>query len=199
MTRIFNKLTYSWQSSSIVILITIISILAYIFDQQLSDNLVYQRELISQGEIWRLITGHLLHTNNYHLLLNLSAMILLYLLHGNFYTIKNYSLLFLFCAVFCSISLYFFDPKLIQYVGLSGILHGVFVWGALMDIRTHDKTGYLLLLGVTLKIIHEQFYGASSDVSSLINASVAVNAHLWGAISGLIFFGIYLAYLKNNR
>ena len=186
MAPFLNKFNCSWQSSLPVILITIVSILAFIFDQQFSQYLVYQRELISQGEIWRLITGHLLHTNGYHLLMNLAALFLLYLLHGNFYTIKSYSLLFLFSALFCSTALYFFDPQLIQYVGLSGVLHGIFVWGAFKDVNKQDKTGYLLLLGVTLKIIHEQFYGASSDLSSLINANVAVNAHLWGAIAGLI-------------
>jgi len=81
---------------------------------------------------------------------------------------------------------------LIEYVGLSGVLHGIFVFGAIMDIKSKDKTGYLLFIGVWLKIAHEQIYGASTDVSDLIEASVAVDAHLWGAIGGLLFSIIYL-------
>jgi rhomboid family GlyGly-CTERM serine protease len=191
MTRFLTKFTYSWQSLTIVTLVTIVALLAFIFDQQLSETLVYQRGLIAQGEVWRLITGHFLHTNGYHLSMNLAALILLCLLHGKFYNIKNYSLLFLFSTLFCSAALYIFDPKLIQYVGLSGVLHGIFVWGALMDILKQDKTGYLLLCGVIVKIIHEQLYGASTDLMSLIDANVAISAHLWGAIAGLVFFFSY--------
>ena len=40
-----------------------------------------------------------------------------------------------------------------SYVGLSGALHGLFTWGALKDISSKTKGGWLLLIGVWLKII----------------------------------------------
>lgn len=163
-----------------------------LFERQLVNMLIYDNQLIAQGEYWRLITGHLLHSNVIHLLLNGAAIILLCSLHGQFYTIKSYLLLFLFCALFTSLALYHFDPNLNRYVGLSGILHGVFVWGACLDIYHKEKTGYLLLVGVVIKIIHEQMFGASEDLAELIAANVAINAHLWGAIAGLIAFLILL-------
>jgi membrane associated rhomboid family serine protease len=61
-----------------------------------------------------------------------------------------------------------------------------------MDIKAKDKTGYLLLLGLLVKVAHEQFYGASTDGIDLIDASVAINAHLWGAVGGAIFSIVYL-------
>jgi len=176
------------QHSMMVVIVILLSIAAFIFNPPLSDFLVYQQALITQGQLWRLLTGHFFHTNGYHLLLNLAALLMLWALHGNFYQLKNYSLLFFTTALTCSLGLYFFSPSIVQYVGLSGVLHGFFVWGALMDIKNRDKTGYLLFVGVCLKIAHEQFYGASSDVSSLIDARVAVDAHLWGAVGGLLFF-----------
>ncbi|MGL1958642.1 MAG: rhombosortase [Colwellia sp.] len=182
-----KSLPFSLQHIAIVLLIIILAIIAFIFDNTLSEYFVYQRHLISQGDLWRLFTGHIFHTNGYHLLLNLAALVMLWALHGRFYSIKNYSLLLLTSALTCSVGLYYFNATLIQYVGLSGVLHGVFVWGALVDIYNKDKTGYLLFLGVWLKIAHEQIYGASADVSQLIEASVAVDAHLWGAIGGLLF------------
>ena len=89
-------------------------------------------------------------------------------------------------AIICSIGIHWFSPDIEQYVGLSGVLHGIFIWGAIEDIKAKERTGYLLLVGVILKIAHEQYYGASEDVASLIGASVAINAHLWGAIGGVI-------------
>ncbi len=194
-----NTLALSRQHFQAVFIIALLSIIAFISEYFLGDSftkaLVYQRKLITQGEIWRIVSGHILHTNGYHLLLNLTALFMLSVLHGRFYSIKNYTALFLLCSITTSVGIYYFEPTLRQYVGLSGVLHGIFVFGALMDIRAKDKTGYLLFLAVWLKIAHEQFYGASTDVSNLIEANVAVNAHLWGAVGGLLFSVIYFYLL----
>lgn len=187
----------SKQHSLTVLIIALLSMLAfageYFIGEAVTQAFVYQRALIAQGEVWRLFTGHLFHTNVFHLLLNLAALIMLWALHGRFYTIKNYSALFLFCSLSTSLGIFYDNPSLTQYVGLSGVLHGVFVFGAIMDIVSKDKTGYLLFIGVWLKIAYEQIYGASAAVSDLIEASVAVDAHLWGAVGGLLFTIFYMS------
>ena len=198
MTLALKNLPFAKHHSLLVLVVFSLATLAFIFDSQLSSPLVYQYQGITQGELWRLFTGHFFHTNAYHLLLNLSALILLWSLHGHFYNYKNYGFLFVVSAITCSVGLYFFSTDIKQYVGLSGVLHGIFVFGGMMDIRYKDKTGYLLILGVCLKLAHEQFYGASEEVSSLINASVAIDAHLWGAIGGLLFSCCYLLISKDK-
>lgn len=186
-----KNLPIAKQHSLLVVSLALLAFCAFIFDSAINSFFVYQYQLISQGELWRLFTGHFFHTNGFHLLLNLSALVLLWALHGQFYTVKNYGLLLFSCAAICSLGLFYFSPEIKQYVGLSGVLHGVFVFGAMMDIRHGDKTGYLLLLGLVLKIAHEQYYGASQDVKALIDANVAIDAHLWGAVGGLFFTGCY--------
>ena len=166
--------------------VVIISLIAFIFDNSLSDSLVYQRSLVNQGELWRVFSGHFFHTNGFHFLLNGAAVIMLWALHGHFYTIKTYSFVFIVSAIICAIGIHWFSLDINQYVGLSGVLHGLFIWGAIEDIKAKERTGYLLLLGILLKVSHEQFYGASEDVASLIGANVAINAHLWGAIGGIV-------------
>lgn len=175
------------QHSALPLFISLVALIAFIFDSQISDLFVYHQQLIGQAQLWRLFSGHLLHTNGFHLALNIAAIGLLWALHGQFYSLAHYSALFVTCALSTSLGLYWFSPELQQYVGLSGILHGVFVWGAVMDIQHKDKTGYILFIGVWLKILHEQIYGASSDVANLIAAPVAVDAHLWGAVGGCLF------------
>jgi rhomboid family GlyGly-CTERM serine protease len=196
MTLTLKNLPLNKQHSMLVAIIALLALLAYVFNDELDSLFVYQYQLISQGELWRTFTGHFFHTNGIHLLLNLAALILLWALHGNFYTLKNYSLLFITSALICSAGLFYYSPEIHQYVGLSGVLHGIFVFGALMDIHHKDKTGYLLFIGVWLKIAHEQFYGASEQVSTLIDANVAIDAHLWGAVGGLIFSCCHLVFLK---
>ncbi|HCM47214.1 MAG TPA: rhombosortase [Colwellia sp.] len=192
MTLTFKNLPIQKQHSLLVVIIALLAILAYLLNDEIDSLFVYQYQLISQGELWRIFTGHFLHTNGIHLLLNLAALILLWALHGHFYNLKNYSLLFITSALICSAGLFYFSPEIHQYVGLSGVLHGIFVFGAILDIRYKDKTGYLLFIGVWLKIAHEQFYGASKQVSTLIDANVAIDAHLWGALGGLIFSCCYV-------
>lgn len=181
-----------------------LAIFAYLFEDSLISLMIYHRELIAQQEYWRLISGHFFHTNLNHLLLNMAGLILLWSLHGQYYQAKNYCLLILFSALFVALGLFSFSPELIQYVGLSGILHSVFIWGALMDIRYKLNTGYLLLLGIIIKITHEQIYGAGTEISDLIEANVAIDAHLWGAIAGVTYFVLTLLctnhhYNNNNK
>ncbi|MBB1317035.1 rhombosortase [Shewanella sp. SR43-4] len=148
----------------------------------------YQYDLIASGQVWRLVTGNLLHTNLWHLLMNLAGFWVIVFLHEVHY--KNHSgkllLLFLSLCLFEGIGLYLFYPTLKAYVGLSGVLHGLFVFGAVMDIRKGYKSGYLLVIGVMLKVGYEQVFGASDSVTQLINARVATESHLVGLISGLL-------------
>jgi len=180
------------------LLLLIIAIISFLLNNLINDYFVYHRGFIIEGQYWRVITGHLFHTNFAHLILNTLAIVLLWALHGRFYSIKTYSLLFIFSSLMISAAIFTFSPEMNQYVGLSGVLHAFFVWGALKDIQYSDKTGYLLLVGVVIKVAHEQFFGASDDIASLINASVAIEAHLWGVVSGIIFFTLAVQFKKDD-
>ncbi len=179
--------------------VLILALLAFIFDEQIANFLIYNRDLVTQGENWRYLTGHFLHTNGNHFMLNAAAVVLLWALHGQYYNHVNYWIIFIFSAITCGLAIHWFSLDINLYVGLSGVLHGFFFWGALMDIKHQEKTGYLLLLGVVLKIAHEQFYGASADVEALIESSVATDAHMFGAIGGLLAFIVCIMINKQNK
>lgn len=85
---------------------------------------------------------------------------------------------------------------MLWYAGLSGVLHGIFVWGAFCDIKHKVKFGWILMLGVWLKIAFEQFFGQDQHIANLIGADVAVDAHLYGAVAGVFF--IFTSILKNK-
>jgi membrane associated rhomboid family serine protease len=57
-------------------------------------------------------------------------------------------------------------------------------------------SGWLLLTGLALKVGNEQLNGAGSLMPDLIDASVAIDSHLYGAIIGLII-GI-VSWLKRQ-
>ncbi|MCH1932077.1 rhombosortase [Shewanella sp. A25] len=153
---------------------------------EVDQLLSFRRSGIEQFEWWRLITGNLLHTNHWHLLMNLGGLWAVVFLHHFHYNVRGLTALFLLLCLLEGIGLYLGFPKLLGYVGLSGMLHGLFTFGAVQDIRCKMRSGYLLLLGVIIKVGHEQWFGASDDVTEMIGARVATEAHLVGLICGLI-------------
>ncbi|WP_445945438.1 rhombosortase [Shewanella sp.] len=162
-----------------------------------ADSFSYLRLNITQGQVWRLLTGNLLHTNLWHLAMNLAGLWVILFLHEMHYRKQALLiyLLFISLCLFEGLGLYFYYPALLSYVGLSGVLHGLFSFGAIMDITRGYRSGYLLLAGVLAKVCYEQTYGASDSVVELIGARVATESHLVGVISGIICAFIWLTYL----
>ncbi|MEP0357121.1 rhombosortase [Paraglaciecola sp.] len=173
-----------------------LSILMALVEPFSSDWFAYKFDDIADGQWWRLLSGHFLHTNTYHLLLNILGAVLLWALHGHYYRTAGYLGIILFLCISTSIGIYLYAPQLKWYVGFSGVLHGLFVVGAYLDIKHHFKTGWVMLAGITAKVLNEQLYGASGEVAKLIDANVAIDAHLFGSLAGLII--ILALFLKHK-
>ncbi|MFT6927394.1 MAG: rhomboid family GlyGly-CTERM serine protease [Psychromonas sp.] len=172
-------------------LIILLTLMVYWFDPEASNQLAYYHNGIAEGEIWRLISATFCHTNFNHLVLNIVGLIVtLALFVDLFKTIKIFPII-IFCSLFIGLCLFIFDTEVIWYVGLSGVLHGLFSFGVAKDIENKDSWGYLLGAGLVIKIIYEQIFGASQSTVHLIAAEVLVNAHLYGAIAGYIFYIFY--------
>ncbi|RTR37662.1 rhombosortase [Shewanella canadensis] len=161
--------------------------------------LAFRRDGIANGEYWRLFTGNLLHTNQWHLLMNLAGLWVLLLLFKPHFQALSFTLIFSALCLLQGLGLYLFYPGLLGYVGLSGMLHGLFTYGAIRDISTGLKSGYLLLLGVIIKVAYEQIFGASAQVTEMIGARVATEAHLVGVITGIFVVGLVSLFSKLYR
>lgn len=168
-----------------IMLVAILAFIAFQLHGDIRALLITNQQTITQLQVWRLITGAFLHTNEYHLLLNCGGLVLLWALHGDHYRLINFTSIFVFSAGFTGLGIVLFNPEM-NYVGLSGALHGLFAWGAVKDITVKMKSGWVLLFGLYAKLTWEQFSGASADVAALIQANVAVDSHLYGAIAGTI-------------
>jgi len=165
--------------------ISFIACVLFSVDVHVHQHLNFQQAAILEGQWWRLLTGHLLHTNFNHLWLNVGGLALLWGLHGEHYGVKSNAALILLCGLGTSAGL-LFASDITHYVGLSAIIHGVFVWGAVQDIRCGWRSGWILLGGMLAKIGYEQFIGGSNQIVAMIDAPIAVDSHLYGALSGLL-------------
>lgn len=148
--------------------------------------LAYNRSAVGELQLWRLFTGNLLHSNAAHLGMNLLALLAVWALHGEYLPARRFTWLWLVTGLFCTVCMYFFAPERSSYVGLSGIIHGLLIYGSITDIRHKIWLGWLLLVGVILKIVHEQLVGPSAATAELISTAVATESHLYGAIGGAL-------------
>jgi rhomboid family GlyGly-CTERM serine protease len=175
-------------------ILIIISLLVYFFEPQASKWLAYYHTGIKQFEFWRLITATFCHTNFNHLAMNLIGLVVILGLFID--TFKKSSLipLIIFSSLFIGLTLFLFEPNIIWYVGFSGVLHALFSYGVACDIQQRSKWGIGLGIGLLVKIVYEQYFGAQQSTIDLIGASVLINAHLYGMIAGLVYYAVYRSY-----
>ena len=152
----------------------------------LASTFQFDRALIDQGQYWLLLTGHLVHLNWTHWALNMAGLVIVAVFFSLYGSILDWLFVLLFSAIAISLGLYWLHPELSWYVGLSGVLHGLFIYGAIREIRFYPFSGYILLLLLTGKLFWEYMNGALPGSEQMTGGRVLVEAHLYGAIAGLV-------------
>ncbi len=152
----------------------------------LTEALRYQRTAILHGQFWRLLSGHLVHLGKAHLLLNLCGLGLVWALFARELSGLAGWLVLLCSALGVSLGLLLFDPALDWYVGLSGVLHGLFVAGALRLWRERPTEAALMLTVLAGKLLWEQWLGPMPGTSAIAGGPVIVDAHLFGTLGGCL-------------
>ncbi len=161
--------------------------------ESLSLLFTWDHHLIISGQWWRILSGNFTHTNLNHLVMNMAALWLISLI----FKPTGKQLLTLLTVISILIGLGLFLSDIQRYVGISGTLHGLFVYCALGEITSGRRTSWLLVAGIVFKVAWEQWAGPSSLSENLIGAPVAIQAHLIGLLSGTGLF--LIAILKQNR
>ncbi|MFP1682491.1 rhombosortase [Alloalcanivorax sp. C16-1] len=147
----------------------------------------YDRAALLDGQLWRLFTGHLVHLNHWHTLMNLAGLGLILWFFRDLLDRRRFWLWLLVCAPLSSLALLLLDPRLDWYVGLSGLLQGLLVLCLLLGWRGHPGLHSLVLAVVVGRLIWEQTPGYDLDyLRAWIHGRVYVNAHLYGALSGAL-------------
>ncbi len=163
-----------------------------IFMQFFQKNLLFLRENIQQGELWRIWTGNLVHSNYYHLALNLAGFWVFLLL---FKEVMNSTKLFITLLLLISgvgIGLYIFNPELYWYAGLSGALYGLFIVGAFYALIDKDYlTGLSIIIIIPSKIIWDYVHNSGQSNADLIGVPVSTDSHIYGIATAFII-GVFI-------
>lgn len=177
---------HSLQAHLLPIGLALSAVLLAFGGEGVTEALRYQAAEIKDGEVWRLLSGNLVHLGWAHTLMNLFGLGLIWGLFWNTFSQIPWLIIALTSALAVSLGLLAFNPQLVWYVGLSGVLHGLFVAGAVGGIRRGDRREAILLVAIVGKLIWEQAYGALPGSAEMAGGPVVVDAHLYGAAGGAL-------------
>ncbi|MGD8570785.1 MAG: rhombosortase [Gammaproteobacteria bacterium] len=186
-----SNLTPFLQRHVLPISIALIVTLIGLFGSDMTLWLRYDRNAILSGEIWRIFTGHLAHLSWSHLAMNLVGLVLVWALFDRHLPTKRWLHTLFFSALGISLMLLVIDSHLRWYVGLSGVLHGMFMVGVLYDLKSGRWDAKFLLALIIVKLLYEQLVGPLPGSEKTAGGSVVVDAHLFGALSGLITYYVF--------
>lgn len=172
----------------------VISILFIAFFTASADNWSIINPSLHHDDYFRLLSGNFFHSNISHLLLNTGGLLLIWLFHAEHYSWRSYFSVLLLCCIGSSLAAFSLTESG-SIIGLSGALHGMLIYGAIRDIieKAYRQVGLIMLVAIVAKVIAENTIGLGSLSADLIGMRVAVEAHFFGSLSGII---LGLASLK---
>ena len=147
-------------------------------------RLRYERQAVAAGEWWRLLSGHVIHYDAAHLAMNLAGLALLWLLYVGDARARHWCVVVLVAALSIGLGLYYLETDVVWYLGLSGVLHGVWAAGGVAAFRRWPLEAAVTLALLAGKLAVELLHG---PLSSEFGASLPVLtvAHRFGALGGL--------------
>lgn len=162
----------------------------------LHSAMLFERDAILQGQLWRVLSGNLVHYSQMHLLLNVSAM----LVAGGIVETRGYRHYWLLIASSClaiGCAVLWLRPDIVVYAGLSGVVNATVVYlclHGLYEDRVWRRVCIFMLAMLCLKLGIELYYDTSlaKHFDTTLFLPIPLS-HLVGALTGL---GIFLGHRK---
>ena len=136
-----------------------LALLLYLLAGPAAPALVYDRAAVEAGQWWRLLSGHLVHSDPSHLGWDLAGLLVLGWLFEGQLTARRFLVVLLFGVAAVDVWLWW-GPAPLRYCGMSGFLNTLLA-GGLVNQWSANR-GWLVLVvgfGATMKIVWETLHG----------------------------------------
>lgn len=161
-----------------------------------AEFLLLDRSAVLSGEVWRLFTGHLVHAGRDHLLWDVLALLGIGFLFEEYLRERFWQVLGV-SALVVGAGLVILQPGLPDYRGLSGVLNGLWVAGALLGARAELAAGSRPVAGLCAaavvlglaKILFEARFGPVFTDEARLGAPTVLLSHALGYAGGVIALG----------
>ncbi|MES9965372.1 MAG: rhombosortase [Candidatus Sedimenticola sp. 20ELBAFRAG] len=175
-----GRLTLPWRSLTLVGL----ALALYMMLGPAPELLVLDRSGIAAGEWWRLFTGHWVHSDSQHLLMDTAGLFILGLL---FEKVSPWRFLILLTGSALSLDLLLWLnlPWIEAYCGLSGLLNAMLSAGMLLMWRKTGDWVYPLIWVIAAGKILTELYLGQAIFSETLWPSVP-EAHAYGLFTGAL-------------
>jgi len=134
------------------------------------------------------VTGHLIHLNVHHALMNGAGLVMLGLYFRRDFSLLAWVGLIVLSCFTISAGLWWGQPQLIAYVGFSGVLHALLYAGIIRTWKEMPAINAVVLALLLGRLVWE--HSAAYNPAYLmgwIHGLVAPAAHFYGAITGLVW------------
>ncbi len=147
-------------------------------------RLAFLRPAVEHGEVWRLLTCHLVHAGPGHLAWNLAGLVVAALAVGPALPAHEWLAVSLVSALVASSGALWFSPETVAMAGLSAVLHGLLAAGAWAVARRGEPLGWGLLGILAAKHGLERLTPLPW-ASFWLGDPIATEAHVFGSLGGL--------------
>jgi rhomboid family GlyGly-CTERM serine protease len=167
--------------------------------QGAQQALRYDRAAVAAGQWWRLLTGNFVHLGFWHWLFNALSLVLLVLLCPERLTAAEWLRRLSVLGVGMSLGLYFLTPQLTTYVGLSGVIYGLFALGlGRQAVQEGDRIAIACLAFLAFRVGEELVLGTPAWEARLMGGAVVPESHLYGIVSAVVY-GLVRGDLRPGR
>lgn len=163
------------------------SLLLMLGGPQLTQILRYDRAAVAAGQWWRLLSGNLVHLGWWHLSFNLLSLVLLVFLCPERLSAAEWLRRIVVIGTGMCLCLYWLMPGLPTYVGLSGLVYGLFALGLGRQALQRDEIGIACLLFLAGRVGYELLYGAPESETRMLGGGVVAQSHLYGICCALAY------------
>lgn len=149
-------------------------------------RLAYYRSRILDGEVWRLVTTHLVHAGPGHLAANLAGLGLVWAAFGRRLGALTWLAAALAAALGSSVGVLVAQPRVEIMAGLSAVLHGLLAAGAVSEALRGRLLGRVFAGLLAAKLIWDLVGGVLPWARAFLGGPIVAEAHVFGALAGAL-------------